>query len=114
MKILLDENLDQALARLPSIHSIDHVVSVGWQGLKNGQLLAKAEEASYEVFVTADKNLRYQQRMKGRFFAVVVVDVHPNVLTNQLLCMEQIEAVATQLKPGEVYVAQGSLSLRQL
>ena len=46
-----------------------------WDRLKNGDLLTAAEHASFEVFLTTDKNMRHQQNMAGRTIAVVVVGV---------------------------------------
>ena len=45
----------------------------GWDTLTNGDLLAMAEQAGFDVFVTADKNMRYQQNLKGRTIAIVVL-----------------------------------------
>lgn len=59
-------------------HALDgHVVETayerGWSGLKNGELIAAAEAAGFEAFITTDKNLRYQQNLVGRTLAVVVL-----------------------------------------
>ena len=45
----------------------------GWSSLKNGELIAAAESAGFEVFVTTDKNLKYQQNFVGRSMAIVVL-----------------------------------------
>jgi len=45
----------------------------GWEKLENGELLNEAEAAGFEVLVTTDKNLRYQQNLKGRKIAIVVL-----------------------------------------
>ena len=46
---------------------------MGWDRLQNGELLAKAEAAGFEIFITADKNLRYQQNLSGRKIALIVL-----------------------------------------
>lgn len=46
---------------------------LGWDRLRNGELLAAAEQAGYEVLLTTDKNLRYQQNLKERTIAIVVI-----------------------------------------
>ena len=48
--------------------------SHGWDTLGNGELLDAAEPASFDVFVTTDRNLRYQQNLAGRKMAIVVLD----------------------------------------
>src|SRR5437016_5526706 len=83
LKILLDENLDEALPEFMPEHDVFHVVALGWQGTQNGEFLSKAETAEFQVFITADKNMPYQQSMKGRTLALIVLDIHPNVLMNQ-------------------------------
>ena len=65
MKILLDECTPRLLKRLLSEFEISTVQDMGWTGVTNGALLAMAE-AEFDVFVTTDKNLRYQQNLTGR------------------------------------------------
>lgn len=46
---------------------------IGWRELKNGELLQQAEDAGYELLLTSDKNIRYQQNLSGRRIAIVVL-----------------------------------------
>jgi hypothetical protein len=55
-------------------HSVTEARERGWDRLANGDLLNAAEEAGFQVFVTADKNLRYQQNLTARKLAIVVID----------------------------------------
>jgi hypothetical protein len=48
----------------------------GWSGLKNGALLDAAEEAGFELFITADQEIRYQQDLTGRKMAVMVLSTN--------------------------------------
>jgi hypothetical protein len=77
MKILLDESTPQKLRLL--IEG-DHVVMTtwfqGWSGLKNGGLLTAAEEAGFGLFITADQELSYQQNLKGRKIALLVLSTN--------------------------------------
>jgi predicted nuclease of predicted toxin-antitoxin system len=73
MKILFDQGTPVPLRRLLPEHTITTVAECGWATWQNGQLLAAAEEAQYEVFVTTDQNLRYQQPVTGRRLAIVVL-----------------------------------------
>jgi len=54
-------------------HVVVETVERGWERLANGALLDAAEAAGFELFVTADKNIRYQQNLTGRKIAIVVL-----------------------------------------
>ena len=73
MKVLLDEGLPHKLRAAIPNHDVSTVAHVGWSRQTNGDLLRSAEGAGFEVFVTADKNLSYQQNSKGRKLALVVL-----------------------------------------
>ncbi len=71
MRIIIDENLPIAfLTNLLSEFDAISVKDAQWAGIKNGELLKKIE-GNYNVFITADKNLRYQQNITKRTFAIV-------------------------------------------
>ncbi len=73
MKVLLDEDLPHKLRlHLPG-HDVTTVAYLGWDGMKNGELLRAAETKGFEVLVTGDKNLSYQQNLKERRIALVVL-----------------------------------------
>jgi predicted nuclease of predicted toxin-antitoxin system len=71
MKILLDENLPHRLRREFPQHEVMTVAYMGWAGVKNGELLSLAEANGFQVFLTADRNLSYQQNMQNRPIAGV-------------------------------------------
>ena len=73
MLILLDNNVPRGLARALTGHVVAEARERGWATLKNGVLLSVAEEAGFDVLVTADKNIRYQQNLAGRKIAIVVL-----------------------------------------
>jgi predicted nuclease of predicted toxin-antitoxin system len=73
MKVLLDEDLPHKLRLCLLNHDASTVAYVGWNGLKNGELLSAAETAGFEVFVTGDKKLRYQQNLKERRIGIVLL-----------------------------------------
>jgi hypothetical protein len=77
MKILLDESVPQKLRLLiEGGHTVVTTWFQGWSGLKNGALLNAAEEAGFELFITADQELSYQQNLKGRRMALVVLSTN--------------------------------------
>jgi hypothetical protein len=64
MLVLLDEQLPHQLAREINGHQVSTVKQRGWAGLKNGELLRVAADAGFEVLVTADRNLQFQQNSR--------------------------------------------------
>ena len=74
MLVLFDNGTPRTLARyLIDHHTVTEARARGWQELENGELLNVAEAAGFEVLVTTDKNLRYQQNLASRKIAVVVL-----------------------------------------
>src|SRR5262249_15862315 len=64
----------RGLARFLVGHSVEEARVRGWEELKNGELLEIAEQAGFEVLVTTDKNIRYQQNLAVRKIALVVLE----------------------------------------
>ena len=73
MLILFDHSTPAPLRYALEDHVIVEAIERGWQRLVNGALLDAAEAAGFEVLVTADKNIRYQQKLIGRNIAIVVL-----------------------------------------
>ena len=77
MKILLDESVPQKLRLLiGGSHTVATVWFQGWSGLKNGTLLDAAEKAGFDLFITADQELSYQQNLTRRTIAIVVLSTN--------------------------------------
>jgi len=70
VNVLIDECLPHYLKRALAGHSVQTVQEAGWSGRKNGDLLTLAD-TTFDVFVTADQNLRYQQNLTGRNIAII-------------------------------------------
>ncbi len=79
MKLLLDECIDRRLARDVEGHEVVTVPQAGWAGIQNGELLKRAQE-QFEVFVTVDRNLSFQQHLPKFTIAVVVLQAPTNRL----------------------------------
>lgn len=73
MKVLLDENLPHRLRNVLAAHEVFTVRYQGWSGLKNGELLGTAERSGFEVFLTGDQTISYEQNLAGRQIAVIVL-----------------------------------------
>jgi predicted nuclease of predicted toxin-antitoxin system len=71
MRVLLDECLPRRLRTQLVGHEVQTVQAMGWSGKKNGELLRLAVAAGFEVFLTADQNLRYQQNLASGTIAVI-------------------------------------------
>ena len=71
MKVLLDENIPHDLRPHLAQHETYTVAYLGWAGLKNGHLLATAEAKGFEVLVTGDLSMSYQQNLTGMRIAIV-------------------------------------------
>jgi predicted nuclease of predicted toxin-antitoxin system len=74
MLVLFDNGTPRTLARfLIDRHTVTEARARGWEELENGDLLREAEAAGFEVLVTTDRDLSYQQNLKGRRIAIVVL-----------------------------------------
>ena len=101
MRILLDESLPKPLAREFVGYPISTVVGNGWSGKKNGELLRLAQE-DFDIFITADQNLQYQQNLRGYKIAVVVLASKTNRLANLKPLVPKLLKLIHHLKIGEV------------
>ena len=77
MRVLLDGCVPRALRAELSGHEVKTVAEAGWAGLKNGALLQLAA-TRFDVLLTVDRNLEYQQNFAGLTIAVIVIDVPSN------------------------------------
>jgi hypothetical protein len=73
MRILFDQATPVPLRAYLDRHEVRTASQQGWDTLKNGELLTAAEAAGFDVLLTTDKNLRYQQNLAGRKIAVVIL-----------------------------------------
>ena len=101
MKLLLDECLDWRLRRDLSGHEVKTVQEMGWNGIKNGRLLALAQ-ADFEVFITADRNLSFQQNIANFSIAVVVLKAESIRLIHTRPLMPKVLAILPSLRLGQV------------
>ena len=73
MKILFDANTPAPLARFLKGHRVERADELGWQGLENGALLDAAEQAGFDLLLTCDQNVPYQQNFTSRKLAVLIL-----------------------------------------
>jgi PIN like domain len=73
MKILFDNGTPRPIARCLTGHEVTYARRIGWHELENGDLIRQAEEDGYEVLLSTDKNIQYQQNLKDRKIALVIL-----------------------------------------
>ena len=102
MRILLDENLDWWLERFLPGHEIKSVPRLGWAGLKNGKLLARAAQENFDVLLTMDGSMASQQNLSKIKLAIVALRAPSNRLADTSPLMLKVLALLPTLKPGKV------------
>lgn len=98
MKILFDNGTPRPIARSLMGHEIAFARRIGWHELENGDLIRQAEEAGYEVLISTDKNIRYQQNLTGRKIALVILGIQQWPLVK--LHLDKIAAAVDAATPG--------------
>ncbi|MFM9904861.1 MAG: hypothetical protein ACKVQJ_09865 [Pyrinomonadaceae bacterium] len=73
MKILFDQGTPVPLRKLLPEHTVVTAYELGWQTLENGSLIAAAEADGFEVIITTDQNLKYQQNLADRSISILVL-----------------------------------------
>ena len=99
MKLLLDECIDRRLAKDLEAHDVKTVPRMGWAGIKNGALLTLAEN-EFDVFVTVDRNLSFQQSLPKFNIAVLVLHATSNRLADLRPLIPKIFSTLPNLKKG--------------
>lgn len=100
MTVLLDESVPRLVQeRLPQL-AIRTVQEMGWNGLKNGDLLKRAE-SQFDVFITADKKLQYQQNLSNTRLAIIVLPSNQVKIVGALL--STIEQTIRTSRAGTVF-----------
>lgn len=108
MKILFDHGTPAPLRHHLSEHIVYRSAELGWELLENGELLSRAEEDGFQVLVTTDQNIRYQQNLQDRNLAVVVLlaTAWPRVRHH----IESIGDAIAKTRPGQLTEVQILLS----
>lgn len=97
--VLLDHCVPRRVRLALSSNQVATAYERGWAQLKNGALLQAAEQAGFDVLVTADKNLRYQQRITAR--RIAIVELPTNSLPALLPKFGVIAETVNRVQPGE-------------
>ncbi|MGO9262678.1 MAG: hypothetical protein ACLQU1_41325 [Bryobacteraceae bacterium] len=98
MLVLFDHGTPRSIARFLVGHTVTKAKDRGWDKLSNGRLLQAAEEAEIDVLLTTDKNIRYQQNLKGREIAIVVLGNPQRPAVHRY--MDRVVAAVNAATPG--------------
>ena len=101
MRVLIDECLDWRLCRALAGHYCVSVHQMKWAGLTDGMLLQKAQH-EFDVFVTGDTNLSFQQNLTNFKIAVIVLEARSTRLTDTAKLMPTVSKILTTIKEGQV------------
>lgn len=104
MRVLFDQGTPVPLRSFLSDHEVATAYERGWSTLRNGELLKEAESDGFEVFVTTDQNLQYQQNIQDRVLAIVVLTTTswPRI---RMAAIHVVTAV-NDAKPGQFSVVR--------
>ena len=107
MRILIDECIDERFRNSLPGHDCQTARYAGLAGLQNGELLTAAETAKFDVFLTVDQGIEYQQNLAGRSIAIIIFRTKSNRLKDLLphvsLCLAHIESI----QPGKIVRIEG-------
>jgi hypothetical protein len=102
MRVLFDNGTPKPISRSLAGHEITYARRIGWHQLENGELIRQAENAGYEVLLSTDKNIRYQQNLSGRRIALVILGNSQWPLVR--LHLDRIAAAVNAAVPGSYTV----------
>jgi hypothetical protein len=106
MRVLLDECVPRALRNDIPGHEVRTVAEVGWAGVKNGELLRLAV-AAFDVLITVDRNIEYQQSFRGISLAVIVIHASSNDIIVLRPLMPMVLDLIPRAVPGVVTHVRG-------
>ena len=101
MRVLIDECLPKKLKRELPGHQVMTVQERGWSSKKNGELL-RLLQGEFDVFLTADQNLTYQQNLSNTSVAVIVLVAQNNRIEALRPIMPKVQEVLKTIQPGDV------------
>jgi rRNA-processing protein FCF1 len=102
VRILVDESLPQELAEELDLERIHTVSELGWSGLANGALLRRAVTAGFDVLLTADQNLPFQQNIAGYGIGIIVLKARSNRIQDLRPLIPGIRQGLGILVPGQI------------
>jgi len=102
MRILLDECVPRPLRKELSQYEVCTIREQGWDGKQNGELLALMSAAGFEILLTADQNLRFQQNLGKYQIAVIIMIAFSNRLEDLITLIPQVESALLKIHPAKL------------
>ncbi|SRR6266436_5767857 len=107
MRILIDECIDERFRNALAGHDCQTARYAGFAGLKNGDLLTAAETAKFDVFLTVDQGIVYQQNLTVRKLAIIIFYIKSNRLKDLLPLAPACLARIASIQPGQIVTIEG-------
>lgn len=101
MKILIDECLPKRIIRHFPEHIAKTVVQAGWKSLKDGNLLQQAQH-HFDVFITADQNIQFQQNIQNYDIAIIILVVYRNNMPHIIPLLPQIKSTLLSIEKSQI------------
>jgi len=105
MKLLLDECIPQPLKKMFPNCEIETVASMQWSGKKDGELLALAS-VDFDIFITVDQNLRYQQNLQNFNIAIIILSAKTNKLKDLQPLADKANQYLSTIKSAEIIIIE--------
>jgi len=107
MRILIDECIDERFRHSLAGHDCQTARYAGLAGLKNGDLLNAAEAAKFDLFLTVDQGIAYQQNLTARKIAIIIIHAKSNRLKDLLPLVPACLAHIQSIQPGQIVRIDG-------
>lgn len=104
MKILLDECITKLLKKQLINHTVFTVANMNWLGMKNGNLMKSAIKEGFDILLTIDKNLQFQNNMNEYGISIVIFDSHNSKLETLVSFIPIFEKQIDSFEKGKVYI----------
>jgi len=103
MKILLDECVTKKLKKHFSLHQVFTVANMNWLGMKNGNLMRNAINEGFDIILTIDKNLQFQNNMIEYNISIVIFHCENSKIETLIQFIPEFENQLTSFEKGKVY-----------
>lgn len=114
MKILVDECLPIKVKDILSEFEVSTVRDLKWMGIKNGILINLAFENGFDVFITVDKNLNFQQNIETKDIGLLILDIQKNMIDHIIPLKEMITTAVNKIRPGEIFTLNISYGIKKI
>ncbi len=106
MKILLDECVTKKVKELLLGHTVFTIGQMDWQGLKNGMLIKQAEQQNFDILLTIDKNISYQQNTSKYNISIVVLNCNNSTIESIKDYIPNFLEQANSFEKGKLYIIE--------